>query len=75
MQEPSSNASLAGPGYVILNIIRVMNIITLLDIITANILVLVSISSVNNAFIIFEAATHAMIVGIIGELFLLLLND
>ena len=67
MMKPSKDSSLAGPGYILLNIIRVINIITFLDIITANIVVLASISAVNNAFIFFEAVTHAMIVGIVGE--------
>lgn len=51
--------SLAGPGYVILNAIRVMNIIALLDIIAASVVMLVKISTVN-AFFFFEAVTHAV---------------
>jgi hypothetical protein len=36
-----SSKSLAGPGYIILNIIRVMNIISLLAVVTASIVMLV----------------------------------
>ncbi|KAL1965119.1 hypothetical protein VTN77DRAFT_6032 [Rasamsonia byssochlamydoides] len=64
--------SLAGPGYVILNIIRVLNIVALLDIIAASVVMLLKISLVNS-FFFFEAVTHAVtaivsIIIIISEL-------
>lgn len=55
--------SLAGPGYVILNIIRVLNIIVFLDIIAASVVMLVRINIVNG-FFFFEAVSHVVIVGI-----------
>lgn len=48
---------LAGPGYVILNLVRVMNIISLLVVIAANIILLIKIVLVTN-FFFFEAVTH-----------------
>lgn len=55
--------SLAGPGYVILNIIRALNIIVFLDIIAASVVMLVRINIVNG-FFFFEAVSHVVIVGI-----------
>lgn len=55
--------SLAGPGYVILNAIRAMNIIAFLDIIAASVVMLVKISLLN-AFFFFEAVTHAVTAGV-----------
>lgn len=52
--------SLAGPGYVILNSIRVMNIIALLDIIAACAVMLAKIY-IENAFFFFEAASHVVV--------------
>ncbi|KAF3491963.1 uncharacterized protein GIQ15_01480 [Arthroderma uncinatum] len=54
---------LAGPGYVILNIVRVMNIICLLAIIAASVLLLVKTFFVSN-FFFFEAVTHVAIASI-----------
>ena len=51
--------SLAGPGYVILNAIRVLNIIVFLDIIAASIVMLVKIPLLNS-FFFFEAVTHVV---------------
>ncbi|KAJ6094730.1 hypothetical protein N7467_002243 [Penicillium canescens] len=52
--------SLAGPGYVILNAIRVLNIIAFLDIIAASVVMLVKINMLNS-FFFFEAVTHAVV--------------
>ena len=52
--------SLAGPGYVILNAIRVLNIITFLDLIAACAVMLVKINMLNS-FFFFEAVTHAVV--------------
>jgi len=55
--------SLAGPGYVILNAIRVMNIVVLLSIIAASAVMIVRIDIVNS-FFFFDAATHVITAGI-----------
>ncbi|KAI9038493.1 uncharacterized protein KD926_010705 [Aspergillus affinis] len=55
--------SLAGPGYVVLNAIRVLNIIVFLDIIAANVVMLVKISLLSS-FFFFEAVTHSMVAGV-----------
>ena len=52
--------SLAGPGYVILNVIRALNIIVFLDIIAACAVMLVKIH-ILNGFFFFQAVTHAVI--------------
>ncbi|OQD72477.1 hypothetical protein PENDEC_c021G04964 [Penicillium decumbens] len=52
--------SLAGPGYVILNAIRALNIIVFLDMIAACIVMLVKIN-ILNGFFFFQAVTHAMV--------------
>jgi hypothetical protein len=57
----SLRESLAGPGYVILNAIRVLNIITFLDLIAAGVVMLVKINMLNSYFF-FEAVTHAVVV-------------
>lgn len=54
---------LAGPGYVILNGIRVINIVSFLDIIAASAVMLVKISLLNS-FFFFEAVTHAVTAGV-----------
>lgn len=54
---------LAGPGYVILNGIRVINIITLLDIIAASAVMLVQIKLLSS-FFFFQAVTHAVVAGV-----------
>ncbi|KAH8697271.1 hypothetical protein BGW36DRAFT_378347 [Talaromyces proteolyticus] len=51
--------SLAGPGFVILNIIRGINIIAFLDIIAASVAMLIKIS-INNNFFFFEAVNHVV---------------
>jgi hypothetical protein len=55
--------SLAGPGYVVLNVIRVINIIVFLEIIAASVVMLVKISLISN-FFFFEAVSHCVIIGI-----------
>lgn len=50
---------LAGPGYVILNGIRVINIIAFLDIIAASAVMLVQIKLLSG-FFFFEAVTHVI---------------
>lgn len=59
----SWKARLAGPGYVILNGIRVINVITFLDIIAASAVMLVKIS-LTSGFFFFEAVTHAVTAGV-----------
>lgn len=58
--------ALAGPGYVILNALRVINIIAFLDIIAASVALLIKIS-INNNFFFFEAVSHAFTTIIGGE--------
>lgn len=53
-------SSLAGPGYVILNVIRAINIIVFLDTIAACAVILVKIKT-TNGFFFFEAVTHAIV--------------
>lgn len=52
--------SLAGPGYVILNAIRILNIIVFLDTIAACAVMLVKIN-ISNGFFFFQAVTHAVV--------------
>ncbi|KAK2861384.1 hypothetical protein FQN49_004257 [Arthroderma sp. PD_2] len=54
---------LAGPGYVVLNIVRAMNIISLLATIAASAILLVKTFFVSN-FFFFEAVTHVVIASI-----------
>lgn len=54
-----SQKSLAGPGYVILNAIRVMNIIGLLAVITGSVVMLVK-TSVASKFFFFDAVSHVL---------------
>ncbi len=54
-----SQSSLAGPGYIILQIIRVMNIIGLLAVITGSIVMLVK-TSVASKFFFFDAVSHVL---------------
>lgn len=44
---PLSSKQLAGPGYIILNVLRVMNIIGLLAVVTASIVMLVNAFTTN----------------------------
>lgn len=54
-----SSKSLAGPGYVILNGIRVMNIVGFLAVIAASAVMLVK-TSVSSKFFFFDAVTHVL---------------
>ncbi|QIW97403.1 hypothetical protein AMS68_002921 [Peltaster fructicola] len=54
-----SSKSLAGPGYIILNGIRVMNIIGFIAVITASIGMLVK-TSTNSHFFFFDAVSHVV---------------
>jgi hypothetical protein len=58
--------SLAGPGYVILNAVRVINIIVFLDMIAACAVMLVKINMLNG-FFFFQAVTHAVVALISSE--------
>ncbi|KAA8649198.1 uncharacterized protein ATNIH1004_005093 [Aspergillus tanneri] len=59
----SLKESLAGPGFVILNAIRVLNIIVFLDIIAACAVMLAKISLLSS-FFFFEAVSRAIIAGV-----------
>jgi len=54
-----SPKSLAGPGYIVLNAIRIMNIIGFLAVITASILMLVR-TSTRSSFFFFDAVSHVV---------------
>ena len=54
-----SSKSLAGPGYIILNGIRMMNIVAFLAVIAASIVMLVK-TSVASKFFFFDAVTHVL---------------
>jgi hypothetical protein len=54
-----SSKSLAGPGYIILNGIRAMNIIGFLAVIAASVVMLVK-TSVSSKFFFFDAVTHVL---------------
>ena len=56
---PSLKRSLAGPGYIILNVIRVMNIIGLITIIAASSVMLVK-TFVVSKFFFFDAISHVV---------------
>lgn len=58
--------SLAGAGYVVLNVIRVINIITLLAVIAASSVMLVKTFIVSK-FYFFDAAEHVIRIIISGE--------
>lgn len=65
----SLKESLAGPGYVILNALRVINIIVFLDMVAAHVVMLVKIDLLTS-FFVFEAAGHAIAIGVCSECFL-----
>lgn len=60
---PLLKQPLAGPGYVILNVIRVMNIIALLAVIAACAVMLVK-TFVVSKFFFFDAVTHVVVANI-----------
>ncbi|KAL4921118.1 hypothetical protein BDW62DRAFT_174974 [Aspergillus aurantiobrunneus] len=59
----SLKESLAGPGYVILNTLRVINIIVFLDMIAAHVVMLVKIDLLTS-FFFFQAVGHAIAIGV-----------
>ncbi|KAL2816121.1 hypothetical protein BJX63DRAFT_147970 [Aspergillus granulosus] len=59
----SLKESLAGPGYVILNALRVINIIVFLDMIAAHVVMLVKIDLLTS-FFFFQAVSHAVAIGV-----------
>ena len=59
--------SLAGPGYIILNCIRVLNIIALGSVIAASIVLLIRNLIVSN-FFFFDAISHIVTVFVSGTL-------
>ncbi|KAL2833273.1 hypothetical protein BDW59DRAFT_138399 [Aspergillus cavernicola] len=59
----SLKESLAGPGYVILNALRVINIIVFLDMVAAHIVMLIKIDLLTD-FFFFQAVSHAVAIGI-----------
>lgn len=61
--------SLAGPGYVILNTIRVMNIISLLAVVTASVVMLVKTFIVSQ-FFFFDACSHIVTASLSSKLHL-----
>ena len=54
-----SRKSLAGPGYIILNVIRAMNIIGFLAVIAGSVVMLVK-TSVGTKFFFFDAVSHVL---------------
>ena len=58
---------LAGAGYVVLNVIRVMNIISLLAVMAASAIMLVKIIN-NNSFFFFDAVEHVLRIVICGKI-------
>ncbi|KAI9716036.1 MAG: hypothetical protein M1828_000503 [Chrysothrix sp. TS-e1954] len=58
---PLSPKSLAGPGYIILNVLRAMNIIGLLAVIAASMVMLVKTVTTSN-FFFFDGVSHAVTV-------------
>jgi len=56
---PLSSKSLAGPGYVILNVLRIMNIISFLMAIIASIVMLVR-TVIESQFFFFDAVSHVI---------------
>ena len=55
-----SSKSLAGPGYVVLNGIRVLNIIGLLMVIAASLVMLVKTDTSTPGFFFFNAVSHVL---------------
>ena len=54
---PFFKNSLAGPGYVVLNVIRVMNIVALLSVVAASFVMLVK-TFVVSKFFFFDGVSH-----------------
>lgn len=66
---PLSSKKLAGPGFIILNVIRGMNIIALLAVVTASVIMIIKTFTVSK-FYFFDGATHAITV--LASLFLVI---
>ena len=64
---PLPSKKLAGPGFIILNVIRAMNIIALLAVVAASVIMIVKTFTVSK-FYFFDGATHAITV--LASLFL-----
>ncbi|KZF25713.1 hypothetical protein L228DRAFT_82211 [Xylona heveae TC161] len=60
---PSFSHALAGPGYIILNVFRVLNVLSIMAIITANCVLLIKLP-VYTKFFVFESITHAIVINI-----------
>ena len=65
---PLPTKKLAGPGFIILNVIRAMNIIVLLAVVAASVIMIVKTFTVSK-FYFFDGATHAITV--LASLFLI----
>ncbi len=63
---PFFKKSLAGPGYVILNVIRVLNIMSLIAVIAASAVMLVK-TFVVSKFFFFDAVSHVVTASISSE--------
>lgn len=61
-----SSKSLAGPGYIILNGIRVMNVIGFLAVITASVVMLIKIDTDTHLFF-FDALSHVITLFVSSE--------
>ena len=73
---PFFSRSLAGPGYIVLNVIRVMNIIALLSVVAASFVMLVK-TFVVSKFFFFDGVSH-LITGCVSSeshLFLSILSS
>lgn len=66
---PLSSKKLAGPGFIILNVIRAMNIIALLAVVAASVIMIIKTFTVSK-FYFFDGATHAITV--LASLFLVI---
>lgn len=66
---PLSSKKLAGPGFIILNIIRAMNIVALLAVVAASVIMIIKTFTVSK-FYFFDGATHAITV--LASLFLIM---
>lgn len=63
---PFFKKSLAGPGYIVLNTVRVMNIICLLAVIAASAVMLVK-TFVISKFFFFDAVSHVITAALSGK--------
>lgn len=70
----SIKRSLAGPGYVILNVIRVMNIISLMAVFGASIVMIVK-TIASSAFFFFDSLSHVFTAFLSGKSFLVWMSS